>query len=280
MSIDDFQPVWLDPQGRCLYAALHREKHSRAPTGVVLVPPLLHEQPTSRRFLTEVAAGLAAQGLPSLRFDFRGTGDSSGSGDELDFSSMSIDLGLAVATLGARTGAERVVLLAWRGAALAVGKWLQEGGRADLVVLWEPITDGAVWLEQLQRMDASERAERPRVRPGVASISDPSDGQLMGFPVSPRLREHLVQARLAGNALRDQVQVWALTRPGPADLPMGITRRLTLPAGAPVFGGRAAMDKTFFLTPPIRNFVDELGESLREQPWQSTRSFVLAQTSV
>lgn len=280
MSIDDFEPLWLDPQGRCLYAALHRGARARATTGVVLVPPLLHEQPTSRRFLAEVAAGLAAQGLPSLRFDFLGTGDSSGSGEQLDFSSMSIDLGLAVAALAARTGVERVVLLAWRGAALAVGRWLEEGGRADLVVLWEPITDGSTWLEELRRLDASERAERPRARPGVASISDPSDGQLMGFPVSPGLREDLVQARLEGNTLRDLAPLWVVARPGSVDMPMGITRRLALPAGAPGFGGRAAMDKTFFLTPPIRNFVDELGQSLREQPWQSTRSFVLVQTSV
>lgn len=280
MSIGDFDPLWLDPQGRCLYAALHRVEPARAAVGVVLVPPLLHEQPTSRRFLTEVAAGLAAQGLPSLRFDFLGTGDSSGSGDELDFSSMSIDMDLAVNTLAAQTGAERVVLLAWRGAALAVGKWLQEGGRADLVVLWEPITDGFAWLDELQRMDASQRAERPRTPRGVSGISDPSDGQLMGFPVSPRLRADLVQARLAGNTLRDLAPVWVVVRTGSADMPMDITRRLSLPVGAPGFGGRAAMDKTFFLTPPIRNFVDELGDILREQPWQSTRSFVLVQTSV
>ena len=245
-----------------------------------MVPPLLHEQPTSRRFLADVASRLSAQGLPSLRFDFLGTGDSSGSGDALDFPSMSIDLDLTVAALGAQTGVERVVLLAWRGAALAVGKWLQEGGRADMVVLWEPITDGCAWLDELQRLDAIERAERPRARPGVASISDPSDGQLMGFPVSPRLREDLVQARLAGNTLRDYAPVWVVAPPGSGDMPMGVTRRLALPAGAPVFGGRAAMDKTFFLTPPIRNFVDELGQSLREQPWESTRSFALVQTSV
>lgn len=268
MRIDDFEPLWLDPQARCLYAALHGVAPARATTGVVLVPPLLHELARSRRFLTEVAAGLATQGVPSLRFDFFGTGDSCGSGDQLDFASMFIDLELAVETLCERTGVERVVLMVWRGAALPVGRWLEQGGRADMVVLWEPITVGSTWLLELEREDTSERAERPGPRPGVACMTDPADGQLMGFPASPRLRQDLAKARLPGDSLRDVAPVWAVVRANAADLPTGITRILPLPEGAPTFNSGAAMESTFFLTPPVRHLVDELGQALREQRWQ------------
>lgn len=268
MRIDDFDPLWLDPQARCLYAALHRVAPARATTGVVLVPPLLHELAQSRRFLAEMAAGLAAQGVPSLRFDFFGTGDSCGRGDQLDFASMFIDLELAVAALGEQTGVERVVLLVWRGAALPVCGWLEQGGRADMVVLWEPITDGSTWLLDLERKDASERAERSGSRPGIPCTSDPADGQLMGFPASPRLRLDMAQARLVGDSLRGVAPVWAVVRADAEDLPMGITRMLPLPESAPSFNGAAAMDTTFFLTPPVRQLVGELGQALREQRWQ------------
>ena len=267
MGIDACEPFWLDAESRCLYAALHRPATADGSLGVVFVPPLLHEQPRSRRFMTEVASRLAALGLPCLRFDFLGTGDSSGTGAQLDFASMRSDLDLAVAALREQTGVERVVLLVWRGAALAMGGWLAEGRRVETVVLWEPITDGSAWLLELERADASERAERPGYRPGVPSTIDPADGQLMGFPVSPRLRLDLAQARLSGDTLRG-VAVWAIVRPDGPYLPRGITRMLPLPQGAPSFDGGAAMDTTFFLTPPVRHLVDELGQALREPPWR------------
>lgn len=265
MSIDDFEPLWLDPKGRCLYAALHRVTSGRATVGVVLVPPILHELPRSRRFLTEVAAGLAAQGVPSLRFDFFGTGDSSGRGDELDFASMSIDLGLAVAALCEYTNVEQVVLLVWRGAALSMGRWFEQGARVDMVVLWEPIIDGSAWLLELERQDASERSERPR--PGVPCTTDPADGQLMGFPVSPRLRTDLAQARLTRDLMPSEAPVWTVVRNDATDFPVCVSRMLPLPEGAPSFTGGAAMDATFFLTPMVQKLVDELGQALREQPW-------------
>jgi len=267
MGIDACEPFWLDAESRCLYAALHRPATADGSLGVVFVPPLLHEQPRSRRFMTEVASRLAALGLPCLRFDFFGTGDSSGTGAQLDFASMRSDLDLAVAALREQTGVERVVLLVWRGAALAMGGWLAEGRRVETVVLWEPITDGSAWLLELERADASERAERPGYRPGVPSTIDPADGQLMGFPVSQRLRLDLAQARLSGDTLRG-VAVWAIVRPDGPHLPRGITRMLPLPQGAPSFDGGAAMDTTFFLTPPVRHLVDELGQALREPPWR------------
>ena len=268
VGIGACEPFWLDAESRCLYAALHRPATPGGALGVVFVPPLLHEQPRSRRFMTEVASRLAALGLPCLRFDFFGTGDSSGTGAQLDFASMRSDLDIAVAALREQTGVERVVLLVWRGAALAMDGWLAQGGRVDTVVLWEPITDGSSWLLELERADASERAERPGYRPGVPSTIDPADGQLMGFPVSPRLRLDLAQARLSGDTLRGVAAVWAIVRADAPDLPTGITQLLPLPEGAPSFDGGAAMDTTFFLTPPVRHLVDELGRALREPPWQ------------
>ena len=267
VRIDDFQPMWLDPNGRCLYAGIHGVSQSaRETTGVVLVPPLLHELPASRRFLTEVAAGLAAQGLPSLRFDFFGTGDSSGMGHEVDFASMFADLDLVVAAIGEQAGVDRVVLLVWRGASLPVAAWLEQGGWADMVVLWEPITDGSAWLLELEREDANERLERSGSRPGINCLGVAADGQLMGFPVSPSLRRDLAQVRLEGDALGKLVPAWAVVRPEAADMPLRTSRTLLLPEGAPSFQGGASMDSMFFLTPPVRRLVEQLGQALRE-PW-------------
>lgn len=268
MKIDDFEPLWVDPQGRCIYGALHRVA-ACAGAGVVMVPPLLHELATSRRFLAEVSAVFADHCVPSFRFDYFGTGDSCGTGDQLDFGSIAIDLELAVATLRRQTGVDRVVLLAWRGAALPVGHWLEHGGQADLVVLWEPVTDGGEWLRELELADANERATRPGPRPGARCVTaDPADGQLMGFLASPRLRLEMGRSCLANHLLWGSAPVWVVARADVADLQVGVTRVLPLPPEAPSFSGAAAMDKTFFLTPAVRKMVGELATALRKQSWK------------
>lgn len=264
MSIGDWEPSWLGLPSHRLYAALHGAP-GVPQAGVVLMPPLLHELPCSRRFVTEVAGELAGLGLPCLRFDFHGTGDSPGNGTELDFPSMYRDLDVAVAALRERTGITRLVLLAWRGSALVLRGWLERGGVADLVVLWEPIVDGALWLRELVDSDIRERAVRPPPRAGVPRLTDPADGQLMGFPASPRLRDDLAQARLDDGKHCGDAPVWALVRADPARLPTGIARVLPLPASAPSFNIGASMDATFFLTPPVRGLVGELGQAVRKE---------------
>ncbi|WP_460761479.1 alpha/beta hydrolase family protein [Lysobacter fragariae] len=264
MSVSAWEPFWLGPPSRQLYAALHGVPGTPS-TGVVLVPPLLHEMPRSRRFIAEVAGALAAMGLPTLRFDFHGTGDSSGSGEDFDFASMHRDLDLAAAALRERTGITRLVLLAWRGSALALRGWLDRGGVADLIVLWEPIVDGGSWLQELVDGDVGERALRPPPRSGVPRLTDPGDGQLMGFAASQRLRGDLAQARLDVGARRGDAPVWAIVRADLAELPTDVARVLHLPAGAPSFNMGAAMDATFFLTPPVRSLVGELGQAMRAE---------------
>jgi hypothetical protein len=162
-------------------------------------------------------------------------------------------------------GTRRLVLLAWRGGALVLRGWLERGGSADLAVLWEPIVDGGTWLQELIDGDAGERAVRPPPRSGVPRLTDPSDGQLMGFPAPPRLRADIAQAHLDGGARRGEVPVWVIARKDAAELPMDVARVLALPANAPSFNSGAAMDATFFLTPPVRNVIGELGQAVYER---------------
>lgn len=266
MSRDAWEPFWLGAPSRRLYAALHAVPGAPS-TGVVLVPPLLHELPRSRRFITEVASELAGLGLPTLRFDFHGTGDSAGTGEDLDLASMHRDIEAAATALRQRTAIKRLVLVAWRGGALAVHGWLERGGAADLIVLWEPIVDGAAWVRELVESDARERALRPPPRAGVARSTDPADGQLMGFPAPSRLRVELGQTRLDQELGRAAVPVWAVVREDLEALPTGIARILSLPASAPSFNVGAAMDAAFFLTPPVREVVGKLGLAVREETW-------------
>lgn len=260
MSVDAYDAFWIQRGSRSLYAALHRPRDGGASVGAICVPPLLHEQPRSRRFLTEAASALAAAGMPCLRFDFHGSGDSSGQGEALDFASMRLDLDSAATALRESTGVARVVAIAWRAGALALADAIEHGVRIDRAVLWEPIVDGAAWRSELEREDAAERTRRPRPRPGVPRTADPADGQLMGFAVSTRLRDEF--ARADARTLAGRVPVWTVERDG-ATAPCETERRWMLPQSAPTFAGGAQMEATLFLAPKLEALVREIGEAVR-----------------
>ena len=70
-GIGVWEPLWLGDPTRQLYASLHRSAVPGARLGgAVRVPPLFHEQPRSRRLLTEMASGLGRDrpAVAALRF--------------------------------------------------------------------------------------------------------------------------------------------------------------------------------------------------------------------
>lgn len=249
-----------------LYAALHRPPMA-AKTGMLLVPPLLHEQPRSRRFVTELANCLATAGVPTLRFDFYGSGDSGGRGEAMDFVSMQRDLETAAEALRNLTGVSRLGVLAFRAASLPTSGWLASGGQADAVFLWDPIIDGAQWLELLQRQDLAERTSLERYPLGRWPDIPLEDNQLMGFTVGNRLRDQIRAARVNVDELaRDQacVEVFRSDAAGaPGAVDQGDSKfRIALPTGTPAFGDTTRMNDALFMSVEIRALVKNIAADL------------------
>ncbi|MFD0737895.1 hypothetical protein ACFQZQ_01140 [Lysobacter koreensis] len=272
-GIGAWEPFWLGDPGRQLYASLHRSAIAGPRLGVLFAAPLFHEQPRSRRLLAEMASGFAAMGLPSLRFDFFGTGDSGGDSDQADFTSMCADLTLAAQALRAQAQVQRIVVFAWRAAALPVARWIGEGGDPDLVVLWEPIIDGASWLAELQRADAAERNSASRYRPDHAGAVPADERQLMGLAVSPRLLSDIAGARLSGHAPTHAptqgARYWAVLRPvqsSPQQKPeLALQRVFDLPVDSPDLGSGLRMDSGLFVGPSLKRTAEELAWALLEE---------------
>jgi pimeloyl-ACP methyl ester carboxylesterase len=62
-------------------------------------------------FFTRTSAGLATAGIATLRFDFRGHGESEGRQEDLTICGVANDIGAAVQQVGSRTGGTAVHLL-------------------------------------------------------------------------------------------------------------------------------------------------------------------------
>lgn len=264
MNDDAWQASWITRGERRLYAAFHPAPMGAANgrSGVLLVPPLLHEQPRGRRLVTQLASRIAAHGMDALRFDFHGTGDSGGTGLEADLERMAEDIALAVAELRER-GVDQVAVLAMRGGALPLSRWLSGRGRCDAVVLWEPIIDGGAWLGELEHADACELRSPDRYpqRRGAPVPSDPE--QLMGFDVSRRFRKELSEASFCPDATLRQ-PTWAVLRRG-VELPdLQLGQRFDVPESVAEFGESTRMDGAMFVSPKLQPLVDELANGLRE----------------
>ena len=268
MTVGVWEPLWLGAGEQRLYAALHRSKAASPQLGLVLAPPLLHEQPRSRRLLTELATAFSEAGVPCLRFDYFGTGDSAGGGEQLEFASMRRDLQHAAEALKVGGGVERIGVLAVRGAALPVSSWIRDGGMAKLLVLWEPVVDGQAWLAELETRDATERRS-PKRYPIAAGALPPGvsgdDLQLMGYPVSAQLRRDIAQAGVVDDGVHAYPRCWAVLREDIDMLPITLERVFKLPADTPLIGAAVSMDASVFVTPTLQRVVDELGQALREE---------------
>jgi alpha-beta hydrolase superfamily lysophospholipase len=156
---------WFGPARQELFAFYHAPAADSVGLGIVLCNPFGYEAMCTHRAYRHLAERLAAHGFPVLRFDYHGTGNSSG--NDMDPARWQAWLGsvrAAIDELERRSGCTRVGLVGLRlGANLAL---LAAETRCDVaaVALWAPFYTGKAFLREelaVHRMRAlSTRVER------------------------------------------------------------------------------------------------------------------------
>lgn len=142
--------------------------------GVVIVPPFGFEGSCSYRPLRFLARLLAEEGLPVLRFDLPGTGDSSGGPRDGGLVDAWIgSVGRAADELRAQTGVREVAVVGIRlGAILALAAAARGQEIGDLV-LWNPASGGRALVRELSafaRMEALAAGPEAAARPPAANL--------------------------------------------------------------------------------------------------------------
>ncbi len=180
-------PLFFGSSPRALFGVYHPPQ-ARTPLdrGVVLCYPMGQEYMRAHRAFRQVAMMLSRRGFHVFRFDYYGTGDSAGDGDEATVAQWLEDVGTAMDELKDTAGLARVSLVGLRlGAALAT---LTAARRDDVdaLVLWTPVVDGRAYVDELL---AIAGAPGPQGAPAAPS-PDPIVN-VLGFPLGPRLQTEL-----------------------------------------------------------------------------------------
>ena len=144
-------PLYFGPSAAPMLGWFHAPESPPRDVGIVLCPPVGVEYGCSYHMLRVLAGRLAAAGFPTLRFDYPGTGDSSGSDTDPDqVAGWLQSIGLAGEELKRRSGCRSLSLVGTRlGGLLA---FHAAAGRSDVasVVSWWGVGSGRKYVRNLR----------------------------------------------------------------------------------------------------------------------------------
>lgn len=176
------QPLFFASENRSLFGWLHRSTSVDGDLGLVICNPFGHEAQNCHRALRHWAESAASAGIPTLRFDFDGTGDSSGEdADANRVADWVASVHCAVETLRESTGVTRVAILGVRlGGLLAT---LAASERDDIagLALIAPVATGKAWLREMRALHGALELGTP---PADATPLPDGAREAMGFLLS------------------------------------------------------------------------------------------------
>jgi pimeloyl-ACP methyl ester carboxylesterase len=149
------EAFFFGPSTQQVFAIYHSPVRGTGEVLTVICPPLFSDYMRTQLALRELAMSLAERGQHVLRLDYRGTGDSFGDLSEVAISDWVEDIAVAVREGRDLTGSNVVRLLGVRAGALLACRSAGASSDVQQLVLWDPISDGAGYLQVLRRIQVT-----------------------------------------------------------------------------------------------------------------------------
>jgi uncharacterized protein len=187
---------------RRLWGSLHAPQRLRPRSAAVLLcNPFGEEAARAHRIYRVLATQLERSGYPVLRFDYGGTGDSSGDAHDATIASWIADIDRAADELVGASGVKKVVLVGLRlGATLAALASVRGARRPRHLILWDPVVEGSGYLRELADMHRSYMRSEVGEDAFVDRLRVSRDGapaEALGTPIGDALAAELRAIDLA-----------------------------------------------------------------------------------
>lgn len=179
---------------------------------VLFVPPFAEEMNKARRMMAMQARRLAEAGIGVLIPDLYGTGDSEGDFGEARWESWLGDLDTGLEWLQAKSSG-KVSLLGLRLGGLLALDWALGAAEAlEQIVLWQPVTDGALFVKQFLQLRATSTMTRggreaQSIEQLRAMLVQGETIEIAGYDLAPQLAAAIQGLRLGSLELTPKVPV-------------------------------------------------------------------------
>jgi pimeloyl-ACP methyl ester carboxylesterase len=204
------KPFFFGPSDEYLYGMYYAPQvQATHDTAVVICAPWGQEYIRTHRALHQLGLRLPTSGIPVLRFDYYGTGDSAGEDADFNIERSLQDISLAVEQVRQDSGKSNIVLVGWRlGAALAAlaSSRLQLANR---LVLWDPIVNGSTYMAELTEW------HRHNLHYYLSNIENNARTQsleILGFAVSAAMHSQIQLIDLLGMPYAAQMDMLLIER--------------------------------------------------------------------
>ncbi len=221
-------PLHFGSSSRRLFGVYHPAVAGRRARAAVLCNPWGREYMLAYRSIRQMANLLAAEGYHVLRFDYYGTGDSSGELDEASIEGYESDVEAAIEEILDTAGTTDVALVGLRlGGTLAARVAIRRPREVKRLVLWDPVDRGQAYVEELLR-NAVPIGHRRRQPGGVME-----ELEIRGFPMTAPFLADVQSLDLA--ALVPSLPAQTLVAISDSAWPQGVLeQRLSNGNGSPV----------------------------------------------
>lgn len=155
--------------------------------GVLLCYPFGQEYMRAHRAFRQLAESLAAKGYHVLRFDYRGSGDSSGNIDDVSAEDWLADIATAVGELRDLSGVHAITLVGLRLGALLAAVHAARAGDISRLVLWDPFVSGQALVDEIKK-EVGRSPDRKRLSNFLAHKGDI---HFNGFCLPPSMQDSL-----------------------------------------------------------------------------------------
>jgi alpha-beta hydrolase superfamily lysophospholipase len=178
------EPLWFGPDERPLLGWLTMPAGGYARGTILCALPIGREARAGRRAFRSLALSLAASGYVTLRFDYDGTGDSSGLFDDEGRDKQWVSSVVEGAKYLRTFGLDSMSAVGMRLGATLLGVAADQNElNLSSVVLWDPCESGKSFLREINALEALRRDDVRIVAGGPIETSE--------FVISPRAAQEI-----------------------------------------------------------------------------------------